>query len=332
MLDEVLVASFPAMPELLAGQLMEALEAAFEPEPCAVSMNETDEALKLWAVQAYYQGALEREALARVAAPVLAEAGFSVADLTIAPVGDTNWVEESLKGLAPVVAGRFYVHGSHDRATRRRHGVVAVQIDAGTAFGTGHHGTTRGCLLALDAILKQRRPRGILDVGCGTGVLGIAAALATHGSCMLSDIDSEAVRVSLRNARNNRAAGLVKCVTAAGVRHVEIAGRAPYDLVFANILARPLVALAPAITTLCGRAGDIVLSGLTVDQERRVLAAYRACGAVLHKRIRQAEWSTLWLKNRCGLACASYTTKKRPAGRRTGRFLLTTSGLGQRRV
>ncbi len=246
-------------------------------------------------MQAYYPGEVALQAVERVAAPVLREAGFSVADLVIAPVGDTNWVEESLKGLAPVVAGRFFVHGSHDRANRPGFG-LALEIDAGTAFGTGHHGTTRGCLLALDAILKQRRPRSILDVGCGTGVLGIDAALAAQTPCMMSDIDPEAVRVSVRNARGNGAGGLVRCVTAAGVGHAEIAGRAPYDLIFANILARPLVALAPAIAAVCCRAGDIVLSGLTRDQERLVLAVYRACGMVLSKRIRQAEWSTLWLK------------------------------------
>jgi ribosomal protein L11 methyltransferase len=191
----------------------------------------------------------------------------------IVPLPQRDWVRQSLEGLAPVAAGRFFLHGSHDRE-RRRSGGISLEIDAGTAFGTGHHGTTEGCLRALDGLLKRRKPRRILDLGCGTGVLAIAAARATGTPALATDIDPEAVRVTLANARHNGAAGLVRGLTAPGLKDHRIHKGAPYDLILANILARPLVQLAAGLTAILAPGGDLILSGLTRDQVRWVMAAY----------------------------------------------------------
>ena len=225
----------------------------------------------------------------------LARAGFSPGDVEIEALADIDWVRRSLEGLGPVEAGRFFLHGAHDRH-RRPAGGIAIEVDAGTAFGTGHHGSTRGCLLALDKLLRRVRPHRILDVGCGTGVLAIAAARALKVPAIASDIDPEAVRVAADNARRNGASALVRAVTATGLAAPLIRAAAPYDLIFANILARPLVALAPAIASATAAHGHVILAGLTRDQERQVLAAYRARGLVPAFRIRLEHWSTLVLR------------------------------------
>lgn len=272
-----------------AEALAEALDLAITPDTLAVSITETDETAKLWELIAYYADAEE----AQKAAQMARAAGVAEACIAVAGLPQTDWVAQSLKGLAPVRAGRFFLHGSHDRAIRPRNG-IAIEIDAGTAFGTGHHGTTRGCLLGFEWLLKrQRKAPCVLDVGCGTGVLGIAAALALKAPVMASDIDPEAVRVSLANARANQAAGLLRAVTAAGTGHRAIRTGAPYDIIFANILARPLMGLAPGLCRLLSPSGHVILSGLTHDQERMVQAAYRNQGLRFSTRFRLEGWSTL---------------------------------------
>jgi ribosomal protein L11 methyltransferase len=228
-----------------------------------------------------------------------------------------DWVKHSLEGLAPVVAERFFLHGSHDRE-RRRNGGVSIEIDAGTAFGTGHHGTTAGCLLALDAILKRGKPKHILDLGCGTGVLAIAAAQATKRKTLATDIDPEAVRVTRLNAALNDVGPLVNGVTAPGLKHRRIANTAPYDLIFANILARPLISLAQGLASVLAPGGNLILSGLTLDQVRWVSASYRNRGLVCRQTLILGSWATLTLSSK----------KKRPKHFRAGRLISSAVGTG----
>lgn len=269
-----------------ARELAEALE-----EACAaVSIDETDENTGEWALAAYAGEPQQLEALEKI----LKELGIS-GERRLLP--DADWVRRSLQGLTPIAAGRFYLHGSHDRH-RRRAGGVSLEIDAGTAFGTGHHGTTAGCLMALDKLLKKRRFHRVLDVGCGTGVLALAAALSLHRPVLASDIDPEAVRVTTANARLNAAGPALRAVTAPGLRHFAIRAAAPYDLIFANILARPLIALAPSLTGALSRGGTVVLSGLTLDQTRQILATYRNRGLVPICRLFIGNWATLVLQSK----------------------------------
>ena len=273
----------------LALKLVDGLENFAGNEPDATTMDEVDETNGFWQVTAYYRHPPEAEELA----PLRQSLSLPDDSLKLEQLPDTDWVAKSLEGLQSVTAGRFYIHGSHDEVPRS--GGISLQIDAGTAFGTGHHGTTRGCLMVLDRILNLRHPRNVLDIGCGTGVLAIAAAAAARCPALATDIDPEATRVTAANAAANLSAPLVSTITATGTHDRRIAARAPYGVVFANILAKPLIALAGSIVPLTERGGHIVLSGLTTDQERWVLPAYRNRGAILKQRLRLAGWSTLWL-------------------------------------
>lgn len=204
-----------------------------------------------------------------------------------------DWLGVNRASFPPLAAGRFFIRGSHF-AGRVPAGCIALVIDAATAFGTGEHATTRGCLLALDA-LGRGRNRKVLDMGTGTGILAIAAAKAWRCRVEACDIDAEAVRVAAHNVRRNGVAGLITVSRSAGYAGRRVAGRAPYDVVFANILARPLEAMARDLGRFLAPDGVAVLSGLLSWQESGVLAAHRSAGLRLKLRIVIDGWSTLVL-------------------------------------
>jgi ribosomal protein L11 methyltransferase len=226
----------------------------------------------------------------------LAAGEAAAAALSIETVAEIDWVAQSLAGLQPVRAGRFIVHGAHDRA-RVKPSDIAIEIEAALAFGTGHHGTTRGCLLALDDLAKRQRAAQVLDLGTGSGVLAIAAAKRLAARVTASDIDRVAVDAARANARLNRAGAAITFVRAAGANARAITMGAPYDLIFANILLGPLLRLAVPLSRLAGARACMVLSGLLPGHANAVLAIYRAQGFVLERRIPLDGWVTLVLKN-----------------------------------
>jgi ribosomal protein L11 methyltransferase len=223
-------------------------------------------------------------------------AGREVAE-TIAfdTVEAKDWVKASLEDLVPVPAGRFVVHGQHDRE-RITANKIGIEIEAALAFGTGHHGTTRGCLLLLDHVLKAWHPRRVLDLGTGTGVLAIAAARALHEKVLASDIDPLSVQVARENARLNRSGHLVQAIRATGFSAPQFASTAPFDLVLANILANPLRRLAGPMAQYLAPSALVILSGLLTHQAPGVIAAYRARGLVPVRHLRIEGWSSLLLR------------------------------------
>jgi ribosomal protein L11 methyltransferase len=186
---------------------------------------------------------------------------------------EIDWVARSLEGLKPVRAGRFFVHGSHDRGSRPTSG-ISVEIEAGLAFGSGHHGTTSGCLEMIERVARRERLLSALDLGTGSGVLAIALALMARIPVLATDIDPIAVRVAADNVRLNRASGFVTPVTAPGFHHPVFAAWRPFDLIVANILARPLMRLAPGMAANLAPGGSLILSGILDGQRAQVLAAY----------------------------------------------------------
>jgi len=214
--------------------------------------------------------------------------------LSVETLPARDWVSESLAGLPPVSAGRFVVHGAHDRARVPRN-QISIEIEAATAFGTGHHGTTRGCLLVLDSLARQRRPRHVLDLGTGSGVLAIAAAKTFRMPILATDVDAQAVEAAHGNARHNGVGALVTAVRADGLNAPQIVARAPFDLVMANILLRPLQRMAAPIARALMPNARVVLSGLLSTQAAGAIAAYRSQGLVLERWLELEGWTTLVL-------------------------------------
>src|SRR5580692_6001745 len=246
-----------------------------------------------WRVAMYFRAAPDEKIIRALTAAAAGKAAAKA--LRFERIAAKDWVRESLAGLAPVTAGRFIVHGAHDRV-RIPFNRIGIESEAALAFGTGHHGTTRGCLLALDSLCKSLPRRRILDLGTGSGVLAIAAARAMRQPALATDIDGSAVRAARANAVLNRAGSFVEVIKADGVTAPKLRERAPYDLVFANILLRPLQRLAAPLTRLTAPGARVVLSGLLASQANAAIAAYR--GLALERRIDLDGWTTLILVRR----------------------------------
>lgn len=272
-----------------ADRLFGIVDRHFEEDAYPIALTEIDEQADVHELSIYVEddGEAARR-FARLLAPEGLEPGSEV-------LPDIDWVRQSLDGLKPVRAGRFLIHGRHDR-DRRRIGDIAIEIEAGLAFGTGHHGTTSGCLDVLSTVVRRERPRNALDLGTGSGVLAIALARLAHIPVLATDIDPTATAVARENVRLNHVASLVATRTAAGFHDPAFAAAAPFDLIVANILARPLMRLAPAMAAHLAPGGSIVLSGILSSQRNAVLAAY--CNQRFrHVRTLQREgWATLHLK------------------------------------
>jgi len=272
-----------------ARRLFDGLMEVFETGETAVAVFEE---MGAWIVEIYFERPPDQDAVRTLVGNL---AGDAVRErIVFTTVAARDWVAHSLQGLAPVAAGRFVIHGAHHRNCVPPNR-IGIEIEAALAFGTGHHGTTRGCLLALDRILNRRRPRRILDVGTGTGVLAIAAARATRRPVLAGDIDAVSVLVARDNARLNHVGALVEIIQANGLSDRRMQARAPFDLVFANILLDPLELLAKPIRRLAAPGARIVVSGLLPGHANAVLAAYRALGLVLERRILLDGWATLIL-------------------------------------
>lgn len=262
-----------------------------EPEPTGVGVFEIEDDSGLWEVGAYF---LEKPDMVMLEVIALA---FGAKPFALSELPEIDWVAKVRRELSPVEAGRFFVFGSHD-ADKVPEGRVALQIEATVAFGTGHHGTTLGCLRAFDRLYDAGfRPANVADIGCGTAVLAMAAAAVLPDALVIaSDIDEVAVEVAVANVGINGLAGRVECLEAAGFGHARLAEAGPFDLVFANILKGPLIELAPDMAAHVAKGGLAILSGLLVVQAEAVTAAYVAAGFALESREDIGEWSTLVLR------------------------------------
>lgn len=284
--------TFTAFTTLAARDPAEALAERLEsldPAPYGVGVGEIEDGSDRWEVGAYFTEAPDEVVLALLAAVFGAEP-FAVSELP-----ETDWVAHVRRELSPVVAGRFFVHGAHD-ADKVPAEAVPLLIEAAMAFGTGHHGTTLGCLTALDTLERAGvRARNVADIGCGTAVLAMAAAKIWPGRVIASDIDPVAVETARANAEANALAGRLLCLEAAGFGHPDIAAAAPFDLVFANILKGPLLALAPDMAANLAPGGRVILSGILNEQGDEVVARYFSEGFTLAARNEFGDWTTLVL-------------------------------------
>jgi ribosomal protein L11 methyltransferase len=286
-------ATFTSGNELTARRVSDLLTESLDDGEAAIAAFERSDGL--WDITVHFADAPDQN---RIRELVALAANDSVAQgIVFDTIEAKDWVKASLEGLAPVPAGRFVVHGHHDRS-RIPPNKQGIEIEAALAFGTGHHGTTRGCLLLLDDVLKKKRPQRVLDLGSGTGVLAIAAAKALRRHILASDIDPPSVIAARENARLNSVGNLVQLICAKGFSAPQFRAQAPFDLVLANILANPLRQLAPVMAAHLARSATVILSGLLPHQARSVIATYRANGLILLRHIQIDGWSSLMMKRR----------------------------------
>ena len=287
--------TFTALTTLVGKAPADALGEAMErllPEPTGVGVFEIEDGSGLWEVGGYFTEAPDEAGLAVLAA------AFEAKPFVISELPETDWVAKVKRELAPVEAGRFFVYGSHD-ADKIPEGSEPLLIEAAMAFGTGHHGTTLGCLKALDRLANEGIVgKAVADIGCGTAVLAMGAARIWPETVLASDIDAVAVEVAQANVVANGLEGRVICLEAAGFGHPDLAARAPFDLVFANILKAPLIDLAPDMGGNIAAGGHAILSGILNEQADEVVAAYDAAGFDVHTREEIGEWTTLTLCRR----------------------------------
>lgn len=275
-----------------AARIFAAWEAAFEDEDAPIGVAEIDEAADIHEVSLYFDDAAGDAH--RIGDVRRALGGIAVPAIETEAIADVDWMKAVLADLKPVRAGRFVVHGAHDRAAIRPN-ELSIEIEAGQAFGTGHHGTTAGCLTMLGALVRRRRPQSALDLGTGSAVLAIGLAKLARVPVLATDIDPVAIDVARENIANNGVSALVAAVVATGMSAPAIRARGSFDLIVANILAQPLIRLAPAVERHLARGGDLVLSGILERQRQAVLAAYRNQGVVHRRTLRRGEWVTLHL-------------------------------------
>ena len=287
--------TFTALTTLTGKPAAEALGEAMErlnPEPTGIGVFEVEDGSGLWEVGGYFTERPDGTALALLAA-VMGANEFAISELP-----ETDWVAHVRRELSPVEAGQFFVYGSHD-ADKVPADCEPLLIEAAMAFGTGHHGTTLGCLRALDRLAKGGfQGDNVADIGCGTAVLGMAAARIWPNPVMVSDIDQVAVDVANANVAANDLVGRIHAVEAAGFDHPDLLAKAPFDLVFANILKGPLVALAPDMATNLDENGYAVLSGILNEQADDVISVYAQNGINLINREEIVEWTTLTLQKK----------------------------------
>lgn len=268
---------------------------AFEEEGYAIATMEIDEKNDIWEASVYMFRQDEAEVHERFAALLATE--FPDAQIHREELPDIDWIAKSLEGLKPVRAGRFVVHGSHDRDTARA-GEIAIEIDAGQAFGTGHHGTTAGCLEVIYKVMRARKVRRVLDLGTGSGVLAIAARKMAPVKALATDIDPIATRVASENVRLNGIVSGIALETAPGFHSTAFRRHGPFDLIIANILARPLMRMAPQLAAQLSPGGDVILSGILASQRWKVLAAYNGAGLRHVRTLWREGWVTIHLDNR----------------------------------
>ncbi len=281
---------------IIAGRdLVPAIEEAFSDTALAVLSFETAEDSPIWRVEILTDTLPESSSIESRLVLVAGIASTHTPHYEIRELETKDWVREVELGFPPLNIGRFYVHGSHIRETPP-HGKIPLTINAGVAFGSGEHATTSGCLLALGLLAKRRRFSNPLDMGCGSGILALAMAKLWRVPVIGIDIDPVSINVARENAYNNRVHTLTEFAAGDGYNTKLAKRKAPYDLITANILARPLVRMAPALAHFLTDNGIAILSGLLAKQERMVLSAHRAQGLKLLARICQNGWNTLILK------------------------------------
>ncbi|MCK3776278.1 50S ribosomal protein L11 methyltransferase [Ensifer sesbaniae] len=279
---------FVTTTEKQAEAVLDRMSEVFGEEDYAIGTTEVDEKRDVWEASIYMMAVDEESVNERLTEALSEDFAHLPVEREVLP--DIDWIAKSLEGLAPVRAGRFVVHGSHDR-DKVKTGEIAIEIDAGQAFGTGHHGTTAGCLEVLASVARTRTVRNVLDLGTGSGVLAIAAWKLMHVPVLATDIDPIATRVAAENARVNGVVNGMTFATAPGFHSTAFSANGPFDLIIANILARPLMKMAPQLVANLAPGGSVILSGILAEQRWKVLAHYNG----QHLRHVRTIWRNGWV-------------------------------------